>query len=326
MKLLRIALALVIASFAGVLLVRTASAQGYPSSSITFIVPYAAGGSADIVARLIGAKLQDQLGQSVVIENRPGGSEIVAAELVARSAPDGHTIAILSNALAINETLVPNRRYDARKDLTGVARVIELPFAIMVHPSVPATTIADLVAHAKAHPGKLNYGHLGPGSPHFFTMEWFKRAAGVDILPVPYRGAAPAYAALVAGEVQVIASGLGAATPFLEAKQARPLAALSARRPASLPTLPTIMEAGFSDFSLSSWMAIFVRSGTPADVVNKLQDEVLRAMEDAEIRNRLAKLGLEVSPMRNREFSAFFDNEIANWRSIVQATASPQKQ
>lgn len=250
---------------------------------------------------------------------------MIAAELLARSAPDGHTFAILSNALAINETLTPTRRYNALDDLKPVAKLIELPFAIMVHPSVPANTVAELVAHAKANPGKLNYGHLGPGSPHYFTMEWFKRAAGVDIQPVPYRGAAPAYAALVAGEVEVIASGLGAATPFLEAKQAKPLAAMSSKRPSSLPTLPTIIEAGYPGFNLASWMGVFVRSGTDPSIVEKLQNEVIKTMDEPDVKEKLARLGLEVSTMKSKEFSAFFANEIKNWEEIVKATANAKK-
>jgi tripartite-type tricarboxylate transporter receptor subunit TctC len=298
--------------------------QSQSGGTITFLVPYAAGGSADIVARLIGAKLQEKLGRSVVVENRPGGSELVATEALARSNPDGSTIAILSNAIAINETLVPNRRYDLAHDIAPLARVIELPFAIMVHPSVKADSIQDLVALAKANPGKLNYGHLGPGSPHYFTMEWFKRTAGIDILPVPYRGAAPAYSALVAGEVQVIASGLGAATPFLEAGQAKALAALSLKRPASFPNLPTIAEAGYPNFNLISWMAIFIRSGTPTDITARLENEILDAMESPDIRERLTRLGLEPAPLKGTEFTKFFANEIANWRSIVQTTGSRQ--
>lgn len=297
-------------------------AQTYPTGTITFVVPYAAGGSADIVARLVGTKLQERLGRPVVVDNRPGGSEMVATEAVARSNPDGLTIAILSNAIAINETLVPNRRYDLARDLAPVARVIELPFAIMVHPSVPANSIKDLVTYAKANPGQLNYGHLGPGSPHFFTMEWFKRTAGIDIVPVPYRGAAPAYAALVAGEVQVIASGLGAATPFLEAGQARALAALSQQRPASLPGLPTIAEAGYPDFNLRSWMGIFVKSGTPKELVDMLQTEILAAIDSGDVKDRLQKLGLDPSPMKRQEFTNFIQGEIGNWQTIVTATGS----
>ena len=299
----------------------SALAQSYPSGQITFLVPYAAGGSADIVARLIAQKLQDRLGRPVVIDNRPGGSEMIVTEALARSAPDGHTIAIISNALAINETLVPNRRYDIEQDISPLVRVIEIPFALMVHPSVPARNVAEFVAYAKANPGKLNYGHLGPGSPHFFKMEWFKRTAGLDIQAIPYKGAAPAYAALVAGEVQVIASGLGAATPFLEAKQAVALAAFSSRRPTSQPELPTIAEAGFADFNLRSWMGIFVRKGTPPAIERKLETEIMAVMNDREIATRLMQLGLDISPMSKTEFPAFVRGEIKAWEDIVKATA-----
>ncbi|MGV3634872.1 MAG: Bug family tripartite tricarboxylate transporter substrate binding protein [Pseudorhodoplanes sp.] len=299
-----------------------AFAQTWPNGAVTFLVPYAAGGSADIVARLIGQKLQERIGRPVVIDNRPGGSEMIVTEAIARSDPDGQTIGILSNAIAINETLVPNRRFDVERDLSPVVRVIELPFALMVHPSVPARSADELVKYAKANPGKLNYGHLGPGSPHFFKMEWFKRTAGVDIVAVPYKGAAPAYVALVSGEVQVIASGLGAATPFLDAGQAIALAAFSSRRPSSQPNLPTIAEAGFKDFNLRSWMGIFVRKGTAPQIERKLEAEVLAALGDPDLKGRLDKLGLDISPMGSDEFPAFVRGEVKAWEGIVKATAS----
>jgi tripartite-type tricarboxylate transporter receptor subunit TctC len=300
-------------------------AQSWPTGPVTFLVPYAPGGSADIVARLIGLKLQERIGRPVVIDNRPGGSEMIVTEAIARSEPDGQTIAILSNAIAINETLVPNRRFDLDKDVSAVVRVIELPFALMVHPSVPARSVDELVSYAKANPGKLNYGHLGPGSPHFFKMEWFKRTAGIDIVAVPYKGAAPAYAALVAGEVQVIASGLGAATPFLDAKQAIALAAFSSKRPSSQPALPTIAEAGFKDFNLKSWMGIFVRKGTAPEIERRLETEILLALTDQELKARLDRLGLDISPMPRDAFPAFVRTEIGAWQEIVKATQSQRQ-
>ena len=314
-----IALTIAIANF------DTAFAEPYPRGPITFLVPYAPGGSADIVARVIGAKVQERLGKPVVIENRPGGSEKVATEALTRSPPDGQTIAIFSNAIAINQTLWPDSRYDVRKDLIPVLRLIELPFAIIVHPSVPANTLQELVALAKAKPGELNYGHLGPGSPHFFVMEWFKHVADIDIVPVPYRGAAPAYSALISGEVQVIASGLGAATPFIESKQARPLAAFSSKRPSTLPSLPTMAEVGYGDFKLVSWMGIFVPIGTPSEIIERLESEFLRALESSDVRERLANLSLEPAPMSRTSFTAFVDEEISNWANVVKQTApNPQ--
>ena len=315
---LRIALVFIVA-LAGTF---ASQAQPLPPGNITFLVPYAPGGSADIAARLVGVALQERLGRTVVIENRPGGSEVVATEALARSAPDGLTLAVLSNAAAINETLVPNKRYNLQTDITPVARLIEIPFSILVHPSVPANSVKELVTYAKANPQKLNYGHLGPGSPHFFVMEWFKQKAGIEMLAVPYRGAAPAVAALVAGEVQVIASGLGPATSILESGKARALAAVSSKRPVSRPDLPTLAEVGYPEFDLNSWMGVFARAGTPQPVILKLQDEILAALSDPIVAEKLTKIGLEPIPQRAVEFGEFVKASVTSWERIVKATGA----
>ncbi len=267
-------------------------ADEYPKGAVAFLVPYAPGGTADIVARLIGAKMQERFGQPFVVENRSGGSEKIATDALVRAHPDGQTIAILSNALAINQASEPRPKYNAQTDLAPVCRTIEIPFALLLNSSVPANSLPEFIAYAKAHPGKLNYGHLGRGSPHFFIMEWFKSTTGVDILPVPYRGAAPAYEALVSGQVQVVASGLGAATPFINSKQARPIAALSLKRPASQPDLPTISEFGVGEFKLSSWMGLFAPAGTPPDVISALERECRASLQDKELQAKLLQLGL----------------------------------
>jgi tripartite-type tricarboxylate transporter receptor subunit TctC len=168
----------------------------------------------------------------------------------------------------------------------------------------------------------LNYGHLGPGSPHYFVMEWFKQAAKIDLLAVPYRGAAPAYAALVAGEVQVVASGLGAATPFLENGQARAIAAISSTRPVSRPDLPTIAELGFAEFDLTSWMGVFVKAGTSGEIVTKLQDEIISILADPAVAERLTKIGLQPTPQRAGEFGAFVGTQVKAWERIVKATGA----
>jgi tripartite-type tricarboxylate transporter receptor subunit TctC len=299
-----------------------AAAQVYPNGPITLLVTYAAGGSADIAARLIAAALQQRLGKPLVIDNRPGGSEVVATEALVRSAPDGHTIGILSNAASINETLLSSRKYDLERDLAPVARLIEIPFAIMVHPSLPATTIGEFVQYARAHSGKLNYGHLGPGSPHYFVMEWFKKAAEIDMQGIPYRGAGPAFAALTTGEVQVIASGLGPATQFLESGQARALAAVSSTRPVSRPDLPTLAEVGYPEFDLNSWMGIFVRRGTPASILDRLQDEISAAIAEPEIMARLNRIGLQAAPLTGPAFAEFLKGSHEAWGRIVKTTGA----
>lgn len=298
-----------------------AVADPYPKGPVSLIVPYAPAGTADIVARLIGAKMQARFGQTVLIENQSGGSERIATEGLVRARPDGQTIAILSNAVAINQASEPPPKYDAQRDLVAICRVIEIPFALLLNASVPAKSLDEFIAYAKAHQDKLNYGHLGPGSPHFFIMEWFKRIAGLDILAVPYRGAAPAYEALVSGQVQVIASGLGAATPFIEAKQARPIAALSMKRPASQPDLPTISELGFPEFKLASWMGLFAPVETPPDIVSAIERECGAAMRDAQIQSKLLQLGLEPAFLSADELKSFLREEFNAWRAVVQASA-----
>ena len=299
-----------------------ADSQKYPSGPITILVPYAPGGSADILARLLGVELQNRLLQPAIIENLPGGSEIIATEALARSNPDGYTLAILSNALSINEALAQNKRYKIARDLAPIAKAIELPFAMLVTPKLGVNSVAEFVVLAKANPGKLNYGHLGPGTPHYITMEWFKRAAGIDILGVPYRGAAPAYSALLADEVQSVVSGLGPALPFLELGQAKAIASMTLKRPLVLPNTPTITEAGYPNFNLISWMGVFARARTPNDRLQILSDEITLAIESDNIKARLLKLGLEPAPLATEKFASFLQQDIQSWAEMTKATLS----
>lgn len=295
-----------------------ADAQTYPSRPITFVVPNLAGGSSDLIARAVGSQLQRILGQPVVIDNKPGASEMIATDFLARSAADGHTIAIFSNALSINETLSPSRRYDALRDLLPVAKLAELPFALIVRGTLPAKTVKEFVAYAKVNPGKLNYGHVGIGAPHYLTMEWFKRVAGIDLLPVPFRSSPPVYTALLGGEIQVTVGALGGAVQFIENGQVRALAAMSARRPASQPQLPTISEAGYPEFDLVPWMGVFVPAGTPSEIVRKLEAAILQAMGGPEIREQLQRVGLEASAAGAAEFDALVKRDIRNWAAVIR--------
>jgi tripartite-type tricarboxylate transporter receptor subunit TctC len=307
-----LALGLAIASPAQV------SAQSYPAKNITFIVPNLAGGSSDLIARAIGAKLSETMGRPVVIDNKPGASEMIATEFLARAAPDGYTIAIFSNALAINETLSPTRRYDTQRDLLPVAKLAELPFALIASAAVPATSLKELVSYAKANPGKLSYGHVGVGAPHYLTMEWFKRAAGLDILPVPYKSSPPVYAGLLGGEIQLTVGALGGAVQFIENGKVRALAAMSARRPSAVPNLPTVSEFGYPEFDLVPWMGIFVPAGTPADIVRKLEAEILQAAASPDVREQLRRVGLEASPVGSTDFTAQVKRDIGNWAQIIK--------
>jgi tripartite-type tricarboxylate transporter receptor subunit TctC len=302
-----------------------AQAQTYPSRSISFLVGNPPGGSSDVIARALAAKLQAALGQSVVVENRPGASEMVAARALAGAAADGHTIAIFSNALAINETLQPSRGFSAVRELAPVARLAELPFAIMVRAELPAADLRELVALAKASPGTLNYGHVGVGAPHYLTMEWFRRAAGLDLVPVPFQGSAPLFVSLLRGDVQVTVGALGAATQFLESGRVRALAAMSTRRPTLLPNLPTVAEFGYPEFALVPWMGIFVRAGTPAEIVARLERATLEAVDDPGLRGQFDRFAFEPAPLAAGPFAEVVQREVRSWAQIIQdAGVQPQ--
>lgn len=309
--------AFIMINMALALLSTHAEAQVGQERPLTFIVPNLPGGSSDLIARTVGARLRTALGRTVVIENKPGASEMIAAEAVARSDPDGSTIGIFSNALAINETLSTTKPYNAQRDLVAVARVAELPLALIVSSQVPVNNLREFVKYAKDHPGQLSYGHVGVGAPHYLTMEWFKRAAGIDILPIPYKSSPPVYTGLLGGEIQVTVSALGGAVQFIRSGQLKALAAMSARRPASLPSLPTVAEAGYPEFNLVPWMGIFVAAGTPPAVVEKLEREILAAAESSEVRNQLKLIGLEPAPAGQKEFSEILTRDIREWAKII---------
>jgi tripartite-type tricarboxylate transporter receptor subunit TctC len=310
--------ALLVAGITAVGAPEIARSQPYPAKTITFVVPNLAGGSSDLIARAIGAKLSETTGRAVVIDNKPGASEMIATEFLARAAPDGYTIAILSNALAINETLSPSRRYEAQRDLLPVAKLAELPFALIVRSALPATSLKEFVAFAKANPGKLSYGHVGVGAPHYLTMEWFKRAAGVDLVPVPYKSTPPVFAGLLGGEIEVTMGALGGAIQFIQNGQIRALASMSNRRPLAAPDLPTVAEAGYPEFNLVPWMGIFLPAGTPVEIARKLEAEITQAATSPDVREQLNRVGLEAAALGSQEFSKLIARDIDSWARVIR--------
>ena len=205
------------------------------------------------------------------------------------------------------------------RDLIPVVKLAELPFALIVSAELPVKTLTEFVAYAKANPGKLSYGHVGVGAPHYLTMEWFKREAGLDILAVPYRSSPPVYTALLGGQIQLTVGALGGATQFIENGKVRALASMSKRRPSSQPNLPTVSEAGgYAEFDLVPWMGVFVPANTPPDVVRKLEADVLQAAGSAETREQLQRIGLEPSPQGAAEFGALVKRDIGNWSKVIQ--------
>lgn len=295
-------------------------ASSWPSRPVKFVVPYPPGGGTDLVARAIGERLGSQLGQPFVIENRPGASEIIGTEAVVRSPADGHTLLLMSNTLAINLALREQVPYDAERDLAPVTRLVNVPFALLLHPSVKANSVKDLVALAKSQPGTLNAAHIGLATPHHLTLQWFRLVTGADITPVPYKGAGPALTAVVAGEVQMIFAGMGGATPHIKAGRLRPIAVTSGSRVPSAPELPTVAEAGYPDIDMTAWYGVMVPAGTPAPVVQQLHASIASALSLPEVSQRFLAVGMEAAPSTPQEFARLIRRETQNWKKVVDAT------
>jgi tripartite-type tricarboxylate transporter receptor subunit TctC len=271
-----------------------AAAQSYPSKPIRLIVPFAAGGGNDNVARLVGKRLADGLGQPVLVDNRPGAGGVVGAELAAKSAPDGYTLFLGGvGSHAINPNLHEKLPYDPIKDFAPVALLAQAPLVLVVHPSVPANSVAELTAYARAHPGKLNFASNGNGSSSQLAAVMFDSMAGVEMVHVPYKGLSPALADLLSGQVQLMFSSVVAILPHIKAGKLRGLAVTGAKRLASLPELPTIAESGLPGYEASSWYGILAPAGTPRDIVMKLNAGLAKALEQPEVRNSLLAEGAE---------------------------------
>jgi tripartite-type tricarboxylate transporter receptor subunit TctC len=296
--------------------------QAYPSKPIRFIVPYPPGGGADFVARAIATKMQENIGQPVIIDNRAGNGEIVGTEALARAAPDGYTLSYVSNAFPINMTLIPKLPYDSQRDFIPLTMLAHVPMLLVVHPSVPATSVKELVALAKAQPGKLNYGSLGSGSIHGLGMEWFKSMSGTDIVHVPYKGLAPGMAALAAGDIQVMFVGFAAGMAQVKGGRFRALAVSPAKGVAAAPDLPSIAREGFPEFDMTSWYGAMVPAGTPAPVVVRLHAEIVKALNSPDLRERFAATGVATAPMSGEEFGAQIRSEAQLWAKIIKATGA----
>jgi len=270
------------------------SGQAYPSKPIRLIVPFAAGGGNDNVARLVGKRLADSLGQPVLVDNRPGAGGVVGAELAAKAAPDGYTLFLGGvGSHAINPNLHDKLPYDPIRDFAPVALLAQAPLILVVHPSVPARDISEFIAYARANPGRLNFASNGNGSSSQLAAVMFDSMAGVDMVHVPYKGLSPALSDLLSGQVQVMFSSVVAILPHIKAGKLRALAVTGARRLASMPELPTIAESGLAGYEASSWYGILAPAGTPRDIVTKLNTELGRALEQPEVKNSLLAEGAE---------------------------------
>jgi len=304
-----------------------ALAQTYPSKPVRMIIPFAPGGASDFVGRIMQPKMAELLGQPIIVENKPGAAGNIGAEYAARSAPDGYTL-FLGNvgSIAINPGVYPKLSIAPTKDFIAVGQVVDVPSVFIVHPSLPAQSLKELVAYAKANQGKLNFASPGSGSLDRLEMELFRKTNGLDMVHVPYKGGAgPAVAGLMGGETQLMSATAASAMPGIKSGRVRPLAVTSAKRIESLPDVPTVQDAGFPDLAAGSWQGIFVPAGTPHEVVDRLFTVINQVMKDPDVVSRLKNGGAEaVTSESPAAFQKYVAAETERWARIAKdANATP---
>lgn len=307
-------LVLALASTAG------AFAQDYPMKPIRMVVPYAAGGGVDIIARVIAHELSKILGQSVVVENRAGASGTIGGEFVAKAAPDGYTLLMIGTPYVIVPSLFARMPYDAVKDFAPISQVTSQPYIMGVHPSVPAKSVREFIALAKSKPGQLNYGSAGPGTTPHMATELLKTLTGIDLVHVPYNGGARATIALISGEITMLFGTLPPFLPLVKSGKIRPLAMSSLKRSFAAPELPTVAESGVPGFEVISWFGLLAPAKTPKEIVAKLHAEIAKLVRTPAIKGRLATDGSDPVGSTPEELGAYIQAEITKWGKVVRAS------
>ena len=298
-------------------------AQTYPSKTVRMVLTMPPGPSLDAIARLIAAKLTEAWKQPVVVENRPGAGGNVGAVAVAKAEPDGYTFLIPTTGIAISPSIYRRLPYDPLKDLVPVSQIYKLSFVMVVHPDVPAKTVAELVAYAKANPGRLNYGSSGSGGTPHLAAELFKSLTGADIMHIPYKGTAPTSVALITNEIQVQFTTLEDGLGHMKAGKMRPLAVTSKTRSQLMPEVPTMVEAGVRDYELPNWIGLFAPAGTPREIVNKLHAELVKVLAMPDVRDRIVSGGNEVVGSTPDGFAAVYKADIAQFARLVKDARIP---
>jgi tripartite-type tricarboxylate transporter receptor subunit TctC len=298
--------------------VGVAHAQRYPTHPIRWIVPIPPGATADIITRLVAARLSEALGQQVVVDNRPGGVFTVGSEIVAKAQPDGHTIGTLLTPHVVNPFVTKNLPYDTERDFTPVSLLVIVPGVMTMYPGVGANTLKDVIALAKAKPGQLNYASPGPLTSGHLSMELLKLQAGIDITHIPYKGGAPAIIDLVGGRVQFLISGPPGVLPHIKAGRLKPIAVTAAKRSPGLPDTPTFQESGMPGFDTYEWYGVFAPGNLPKSILAKLSTEIARIIKLPEMSERLASQGALPVGNTSDEFAAFVKREMATWGKVAQ--------
>src|SRR6185503_1393865 len=312
-------------SLLGLLLVSFSVAswsQAFPSRPVKIIVPYGVGGSADVYARYLGAKLQDSVGQSFVVENRPGGGSIVGTDAVAKSEPDGYTLLMMSNTHTVNETLIPKKPFDLMRDFAPITGVSYSDLIMVVHPSVQASTLKEFIALAKSKPGALNYASSVNGTPYHMAGELFKAMTGVDLVHVPHKGSDQARVAVMGGQVQMMFDAVPTMAAQARAGKVKALATSGTRRSSVTPELPTLAEAGVPGYEAGLWLGLMAPAGTPRPVLEKLNSEVNKLLNSAEVKENWAKQGTTTMGMSIEQFDKFLRDEIVKWAKIVKLSGA----
>ena len=315
--------ALFAATFAVTLIASTAFAQSWPSKSIRFIVPYPPGGGTDIVARLIAPKMSQSLGQAVVVDNRPGASTIIGSEILAKAAPDGYTFGMITDSHAMNPAFFKQLPYDSLKDFQPLTRLVFVPLVLIVNPSLNVKTIPELQASPKMREGRINYASIGNGTPHYLAMEWFKSMTKAQATHVPYKGVAPAVTDVIGGQVDMMFTGMSSALPHVKSGKLIALGVSSAQRQPAAPDIPAVGEThGLQGYDFLTWYGSAVPAGTPMEIVARLNAEIAKALNDPEIKDRLASLGVVGAPTTPAEFSAFIAKEVIKVAEIIRTTGA----
>ncbi|MBI3067782.1 MAG: tripartite tricarboxylate transporter substrate binding protein [Betaproteobacteria bacterium] len=300
-----------------------AAAQQYPGKALRIIVPFAAGGTTDILARIVGERLSEQWGQPVIVDNRPGAAGNIAAELAARSAPDGHTLFLGSmGTQSMNVSLYSNLAFDPAKDFAPVSLIANSVNLLLVHPSVPASSVKQMIELARSKPGRLNYASSGAGSFNHMSAELFKMMAKVDMVHIAYKGGPPALTAVVSGEADLIFITVAPALPFVKSGKLRALAICAAARHPMFPRLPTASESGLPGFEVSSWYGILVPAATPKNVVAKLNGAMVNIVKSPAASKRLVDLGFEPVSNSPEEFAGLIRRDTAKWAKVIKATGA----
>jgi len=300
----------------------SASAQSWPAKTVKIIVPFAAGGPADIYARAIAEKLQGALGQPFVVEDKPGGGSIVGTDSVAKSAPDGYTLLMMSNTHTVNESLIPEKPFVLLRDFVPVAPVNYSDLVMVVHPSVPANSLREFIALAKSKPGGLNYASSGPGTPYHMAGELFKAMAGVDIVHVPYKGSSGARTDILGGQVQMMFDAITTMAPNVQAGKLKALGTSGKSRSTVLPDVPTVSEAGVAGYDAVIWLGIMAPAGTPKAIVDRLNAEIRKVVDSPEMKGAWQKQGAVALSMSPDEFGRFMREDIEKWARVVKVSGA----